>query len=191
MYSFQPFSTYRSNMDCRVKWSLFVFYQSVIPFPKFRYSVGQCPDSWTRCLLYFSAVDIVMNTFDSDDSSEPSEVIEYKGYSYEKKWTGRPVGNWTLWKCTKRGCAGELVITAIRTKRWRRKRFVMFRDVSGKKLMAYVPRQSHNHAPQSPNVKEIPRQNKTTVVMAKVRLPTPPLSPNPRLTDSSAVQSEH
>ncbi|KAE9535620.1 hypothetical protein AGLY_007521 [Aphis glycines] len=130
-----------------------------------------------------------MMAFDSDDSSEPSEVIEYKGYSYEKKWTCGPVGNWTLWKCTKRGCTGDLVITAIRTKRWRRKRFVVFRDVSGKKLMAYFPRKIHNHSPQTPNGKEIPEQNRMTVVTAKVRLPTPPSSLNERLTDSSAVQS--
>lgn len=128
-----------------------------------------------------------MMAFDSDDSSEPSEVIEYKGYSYEKKWTYGPVGNGTLWKCAKRGCAGELVITAIRTKRWRRKKIVMVRDVSGKKLMAYFPRKTHNHSPQNGN--EIPVQNRTTVVTAKVRLPTPPSSPNARLTDSSAVQS--
>jgi len=138
----------------------------------------------------FCDSDILMMALDSDDSSEPSEVIEYKGYSYEKKWISGSMGNWTLWKCTKRGCSGELIITAIRTKRWRRKRFIVLQDVSGKKLMAYFPRQSHNHSPQTPNGKEIPGQNRTTVVTAKVRLPTSPFSPNARLTDSSAVQSE-
>lgn len=159
----------------------------VIPFPKFSLSVSRFLNSVS---IGFRDSDIVMMAFDSDDSSEPSEVIEYKGYSYEKKWTCGPVDNWTLWKCAKRGCAGELVITVIRTKRWRRKRFVVLRDVSAKKLMAYFPRKTHNHSPQTPNGKEIPGQNMTTVVTAKVRLPTPPSSPNARLTDSSAVQSE-
>lgn len=131
-----------------------------------------------------------MDMMDHDSGSEPSEILEHEGHTYEKKWTGNAVAvpfDWELWKCVERGCAGQIASTVVRTKRWRRKRFTVHRDVASNRLMAFVPRKSHNHAPATMHGKETYKQIGATTAMAKL---TPLTLPTTSLTDVLAAPSE-
>uniref|UniRef100_A0A2S2P154 Uncharacterized protein n=1 Tax=Schizaphis graminum TaxID=13262 RepID=A0A2S2P154_SCHGA len=124
-----------------------------------------------------------------DSDSEPSEIVEFEGYTYEKKWVG-DTSDWALWNCAKRGCTGQVAMTAVRKKRWRGKRIAVLRDVPGNRLRAFVPRRSHNHAPLVTNGKEISSQIETTAAIPE---PTPttksPTTSSTSLTDSLAIPS--
>ncbi|XP_060870680.1 uncharacterized protein LOC132945074 [Metopolophium dirhodum] len=137
------------------------------------------------CPSNFTAMDVM----DHSDS-EPSEILEHEGHAYEKKWTGNTVAvaasDWVLWKCVKSGCPGQIATTAVRTKRWRRKRFTVHRDVAGNRLTAFVPRRPHNHASATVRGKETSKQNGTTTAKSKL---TPMTSPTTSLTDVLAAPS--
>ncbi|XP_060833788.1 uncharacterized protein LOC132917188 isoform X2 [Rhopalosiphum padi] len=121
-----------------------------------------------------------------DSDSEPSEIVEFEGYTYEKKWVG-DTSDWALWNCVKRGCTGQVATTAVRKKRWRGKRIAVLRDVPGNRLRAFVSRRPHNHAPLAANGKEISSQIETTAEIAEPTTTTS--TPTTSLTDPSAIPS--
>lgn len=132
-----------------------------------------------------------MDGLEHDSDSEPSEIVEHKGYTYEKKWTTNAgavaASDWVLWKCVERNCAGQIATTAVRTKRWRRKRFALHRDVASNRLMAFVPQRPHNHGPMAAHGNETSRQIGTATAIAKqTLLPTP----STRSTNALDVPSE-
>lgn len=98
-----------------------------------------------------------------DSDSEPSDIVEHEGFTYEKMWTGDTGAacDWFLWKCVERGCSGQIATAAIRTNRW--KRFAVHRDVTGNGLTAFVLRRPHNHA----HGKETSRQIGTTAAIGE------------------------
>jgi len=117
-----------------------------------------------------------------DSDSDPSEIVEHEGHTYEKKWTGNTGDeascNWVLWKCVERGCAGQIATAAVRTKRWRRKRFAVYRDIARNRLTAFVPRRPHNHEPATAHVNDKSRQIATVTAIAKpTSMPSTTTSP--------------
>jgi len=126
-----------------------------------------------------------------DSDSEPSEILEHEGYTYEKKWTAG-VGavaacDWVLWKCVEPGCSGQIATAAVRTKRWRKKRFIVHRNVASNRLTAFVPRRPHNHSPATAHGEETSRPIGTVTAIAKL---TPMTSSTASSTDVLAAPSE-
>ncbi|XP_001944172.2 uncharacterized protein LOC100160441 isoform X3 [Acyrthosiphon pisum] len=131
-----------------------------------------------------------MDAVDRGSDSEPIEILEHEGHAYEKKYTGNAfvvaASDWVLWKCVKSGCPGKIATTAVRTKRWRRKRFTVRRDVAGNRLTAFVPRRPHNHAPATVHGKETSKLNGMTTAIPEL---TPMTSPTTSHTDVLAAPS--
>lgn len=130
-----------------------------------------------------------MDELEHDSDSEPSEIMEHKGYTYERKWKANvsavAAHDWVNWKCVERSCTGKIATAAVRTKRWRRQRFAVHRDVASNRLMAFVPQRPHNHAPMTAHRNEMTRQIGTATVKQ-----TPMPSPSTSSTNSLAAPGE-